>query len=254
MFKYLIKDFLSVCLIAAGFFTAMAPGASAATGQFVLGQRPFSPTSSWNTPIEPNAGYSPLAWPVSNGYIYGWSWDSYSPAVYVSSSSDPIVTVPHTAGWGYPSETLHVRMPAGASGAAGTDGEMLVTVPVSVTFRSGTNLDRIMELVRMDVVRRIAGRGVSPAIDREYRHLRSLESGIRGSSRTASMKLDAAWGYRVLKQEFPFMARLADKRKFAELVDHIQSGRGSAERRLEALIAAEQSGGRLLTLPLDADL
>ena len=37
------------------------------------------------------------------------------------------------------------------------DGEMLVTVPISVTFRSGTNLDRIMELVRMDVVRRIAG-------------------------------------------------------------------------------------------------
>jgi hypothetical protein len=123
-----------------------------------------------------------------------------------------------------------------------------------VTFRSGTNLDRIMELVRMDVVRRIAGRGVSPGIDREYRHLRSLESGIRGSSRTASMKLDAAWGYRVLKQEFPFLARLADKRKFAELVDHIQSGRGSAERRVEALIAAEQGEGRLLTLPLDADL
>ena len=139
------------------------------------------------------------------------------------------------------------------------DGEMLVTVPISVTFRSGTNLDRIMELVRMDVVRRIAGRGVSPEIDREYRHLRSLESGIRGSSRTASMKLDAAWGYRVLKQEFPFLARLADKRKFAELVDHIQSGRGSAERRVEALIAAEQGTGRLLpghllTPPLDADL
>ena len=70
------------------------------------------------------------------------------------------------------------------------DGEMLVTVPIPVSFRSGTNLDRIMELVRMDVVRRIAGRGVSPEIDREYRRLRSLESGTRGSSRTASMKLE----------------------------------------------------------------
>lgn len=130
------------------------------------------------------------------------------------------------------------------------DGEMLVAVPIPVTFRSGTNLDRIMELVRMDVVRRIAGRGVSREIDREYRHLRSLESGIRGSSRTASMKLDASWGYRVLKQEFPFLARLTDKRKFEELVDTVQSGRGAAERRVEALIASEQVSGRLA---LDTD-
>jgi hypothetical protein len=133
------------------------------------------------------------------------------------------------------------------------DGEMLVAVPIPVTFRSGTNLDRIMELVRMDVVRRIAGRGVSREIDREYRHLRSLESGIRGSSRTASMKLDATWGYRVLKQEFPFMARLADKRKFEELVSEIQSGKGTAERRVEALIAAEQGAGSLLTPALQRE-
>ena len=121
------------------------------------------------------------------------------------------------------------------------DGEMLVTVPIPVSFRSGTNLDRIMELVRMDLVRRIAGRGVSPEIDSEYRHLRSLESGTRGSSRTASMKLDAAWGFRVLKKDFPFVARLADKKRFEELVGAITSGRGSAERRVEALIAADQA-------------
>ena len=133
------------------------------------------------------------------------------------------------------------------------DGEMLVVVPIPVSIRSGTNLDRIMELVRMDVVRRIAGRGVSPEIDREYRHLRSLESGIRGSSRTASMKLDATWGYRVLKQDFPFMARLADKRKFEELVDEIQSGNGSAERRVEALITRDQGMGALLTPALERE-
>ncbi len=120
------------------------------------------------------------------------------------------------------------------------DGEMLVPIPLSVSFRSGTNLDRIMEQVRMDVVRRIAGRGVSRELDREYRHLRSLESGMRGSSRTASMKLDASWGYRVLRQEFPFLARLADKRRFEALVNEIQSGRGSAERRVETLMADEQ--------------
>jgi hypothetical protein len=120
-----------------------------------------------------------------------------------------------------------------------TDGEMLVPIPLPVSFKSGTNLDRIMEQVRMDVVRRIAGRGVSRELDREYRHLRSLESGMRGSSRTASMKLDTAWGYRVLRQEFPFLARLADKKSFEQLASVIQAGRGSAERRVEALIARE---------------
>jgi hypothetical protein len=127
------------------------------------------------------------------------------------------------------------------------DGEMLVPIPMAVTYRSGTNLDRIMEQVRMDVVRRIAGKGVSAELDREYRHLRSLESGIRGSSRTASMKLDTSWGYRVVRQEFPFLARLSDKRRFEELVGEIQKGQGSAERRVEALMAGDQGRGSLLS-------
>ncbi len=122
-----------------------------------------------------------------------------------------------------------------------TDGEMLVAIPLPVSFRSGTNSDRIMELVRMDVVRRLAGRGVSPAIDREYRRLRSLESGMRGSSRTASMKLDTVWGYGVLRQGFPFLTRLSDKKRFAELVRTIRTGIGTAERRIEVLIQRDQS-------------
>jgi hypothetical protein len=127
------------------------------------------------------------------------------------------------------------------------DGEMLVPIPIPVSFKSGTNLERKMELVRMDVVRRIAGKGVSAPLDEEYKRLRSLESGTRGSSRTASMKLDAAWGYRVLRQDFPFMARLADKRKFRELADIVQRGSaGASERRIASLIERdEQSAGPL---------
>ena len=122
------------------------------------------------------------------------------------------------------------------------DGELLVPVPLPVSFRSGTNLGRVMEQVRMEVVRRIAGRGVSREIDRQYRWLRSLESGIRGSSRTASMKLDAAWGYSVLKQEYPFLSRLSDKVKFVELAEQIRVAGGSAERRVDRLIQGEPAG------------
>ena len=117
------------------------------------------------------------------------------------------------------------------------DGELLVPIPLAVSFRSGTNLDRKMELVRMDLVRRLAGRGVSREVDREYRRLRSLESGIRGSSRAASLKMDTAWGFRVLKTDFPFLARLADKQAFMELARMAAQGSlPDVEQRIESLL------------------
>ncbi|MGO9409349.1 MAG: hypothetical protein ACLQCB_01210 [Spirochaetia bacterium] len=130
------------------------------------------------------------------------------------------------------------------------DGEVLVSLPLAVKFRSGTNLDRKMELVRMDVVRRIAGRGVSAEIDREYRHLKSIQSGRRGSSRTPSMKLDPSWGYWVLRQDFPFLSRLSDKDRFQELVQVVRSGSlGDAERFIEAVISRDQGSKQAAALP-----
>ena len=91
---------------------------------FVLGDRPFSPTSSWNRPIAESASYSRVSWPAAARY--GVAWKSYSPAVYVSSSTDPLVSVAYPAVWGYGGGTLRVRMPSPADGARGTDGELLV--------------------------------------------------------------------------------------------------------------------------------
>ncbi len=126
------------------------------------------------------------------------------------------------------------------------DGEMLVSIPLPVSFRSGTNLDRKMELVRMDVVRRIAGRGVSDQIDEEYRRLRSIESGVRGSSRTPSFKLDPGWGFWVLRHEFPFLSRLSDKKRFQELLKIIRAGSLGASRRRVAALIQEDQGAALL--------
>jgi hypothetical protein len=125
------------------------------------------------------------------------------------------------------------------------DGEMLVPIPLPVTYRSGTNLDRKMELVRADLVKRIAGRGVSEEIDREYRHLKSLESGIRGNSRLASQKIDATAGFRSLRQGFPFLARLEDKQKFQELVEIVRAGGiGVSEKRIAGLIEEDREARR----------
>ncbi len=106
--------------------TPTTPSAPAPTS-FQLGQVPFSASSSWNARI-PSSGvnYSNVAWPASTGYNYTVSWDSYSAAIFVASSADPVVKVSYPAGWGYPGGTLNIRMPANADGAPGTDGELLV--------------------------------------------------------------------------------------------------------------------------------
>jgi len=131
----------------------------------------------------------------------------------------------------------------GGMTAYNTDGEMLVRIALPVRIRSGTNLDRRMELVRADLVKRLAGRRVSEKLDREYRRLKSLESGIRGSSRTPSLKLDAAGWYRVLMREFPVLARLEDKEAFRELSAMAGSRMpGRAERLIETLVARDHVG------------
>ena len=91
-----------------------------------LSTSPFSASSSWNTQIPANSDFTKLNWPGSTGYNYSVTWDSYSPAVYVASASDPVVQVSHPAGWGYPAGTVSVHMPTAADGAAGTDGELVV--------------------------------------------------------------------------------------------------------------------------------
>lgn len=93
---------------------------------WTLGQVPFAPTSSWNTPIPAGATYTKLAWPSSTGYNYYVNWNEYSPGVYVSKPSDPLVQVSIPAGWGYPAGKIPVRLPAGVTGAVGSDGEILI--------------------------------------------------------------------------------------------------------------------------------
>lgn len=124
------------------------------------------------------------------------------------------------------------------------NGEMLVPIPVPVSMRSGTNLDRRMELVRMELVKRLAGKGVSEELDREYKRLKSLESGPRGSSQFTAMKIDAAWGFRALKREHPALSRLEDKKGFEELEKIAGSGSAAVSvRRIASMLHRQEGGG-----------
>ncbi len=120
------------------------------------------------------------------------------------------------------------------------DGELLVSVALPVISRSGTNLDRMRELVQGEIVRRLAGRGVCPAIDADYRYRRSLASGRRGSSRLPGFKLDYVRGFQALKSLYPALKRLEDRQEFARLVEQARaSGRGGSLRAVERLLGRD---------------
>lgn len=111
-----------------------------------------------------------------------------------------------------------------------SDGELLVPVELPVVFGSGTNLERLQEQVEADVTRRLAGKGVSEELDEQYRYLKSLASGRRGSSRLPSYKLDIPAGFGALKRKFPLMRHLESKSDFKRLVALVAQG-----KRKEAL-------------------
>ncbi len=127
------------------------------------------------------------------------------------------------------------------------DGELLVTVSLPVIFRSGTNLDRMRELVQTELIRKLAGRGICSALDEDYRFRKSLDSGRRGSSRLPSFKLDIRRGFQELKKLYPSLRRLEDKIEFRRLVDLVgRSGKRTALRAIEGII---QGGDRNLIQP-----
>ncbi len=128
------------------------------------------------------------------------------------------------------------------------DGELLVTISLPVEYKSGTNLDRLREMVKTELVRRLAGRGVCPALDEDYRFRKSLESGRRGSSRVPSFKLDIRRGFEELKTLYPNLKRLENRQSFQKLVDLVG---GTTKRRAQKMIEAVIQGDSrdLLRLP-----
>ncbi len=127
------------------------------------------------------------------------------------------------------------------------DGELLVTIDIPVSIRSGTNLERMQDLVRAELVKRVAGKGICPELDEQYRHLKSISSGIRGSSRWPSTKLKIERSFSVLKSQFPALRRLENRREFKKLVDQVAGQtRRAATRRLAQLFLSGRERWPLL--------
>ncbi|MBN1699489.1 MAG: hypothetical protein JW881_18350 [Spirochaetales bacterium] len=127
------------------------------------------------------------------------------------------------------------------------NGELLVTLHIPVIYPSGTNLSRMQEMVKAEITRRLAGKGVCPELDRHYFFLKSLESGRRGSSRTPSMKLDTAMGFSLLKNRYPFLKLLERKDLFKRLLGLVRR-RGVVAARRTVLKIITSDGERFTLL------
>jgi hypothetical protein len=86
--------------------------------------RPFNDASPWNTPIPASAG-----WRDVPSLRSGNSWvadEAFSTPVVHSNAADPIVAVQVPATLGWPAGVVHLHIPAWVTGAAGTDGALVV--------------------------------------------------------------------------------------------------------------------------------
>lgn len=93
---------------------------------FTLGQRPFLASSSWNTPVPASASFTKMGWPAPSANSMYWvNWESYAPAIYQAAPEYPVVQVSVPNSWGWPAGQVPVRLPVDATGAVGTDGELL---------------------------------------------------------------------------------------------------------------------------------
>ena len=128
-----------------------------------------------------------------------------------------------------------------------TDGELLIAIELPVRFRSGTNLERMQELVQAEVARRAAGKGICPELDREYQYIKSLESGLKGSSRLPGFKLATRRCFRILKCRFPALRGLEDKEEFKKLVEMVRlQGRRSVQKLVTKNLMRRTQGQRFL--------
>ncbi len=117
-------------------------------------------------------------------------------------------------------------------------GEAIVRMKIPVISSTGNRLDRIRETMESEILRDVAGTGISPELDEGFRAAMSPQSGRRGSSEDALSALRADDLFRKMSARYPFLKRLYDPDEMAKLVEYAETGR-STDIRAYLTSAAE---------------
>ena len=111
------------------------------------------------------------------------------------------------------------------------DGEPLIPIALEASYSTGTNLDRVMELIRDEVVRKIAGKGLCEPLDAEIDRLRSLESGRRGNRMFPRSALDTSRWFSRVRLRYPQLQILEDKSAVTRFISIALHSRTRALRK-----------------------
>ncbi|MBN2441291.1 MAG: hypothetical protein JXJ04_08090 [Spirochaetales bacterium] len=121
------------------------------------------------------------------------------------------------------------------------DGEMLIPLHIPVIYKSGTNLGRMQVMVCAEITRKLAGKGLCPELDKEYAWLKRIESGKKGNSRNPSFALNTYTGFKMLKNLYPFMAKLENKQAFKKLLGIVnKTDKKYAEKFVRQFMAEDE--------------
>ena len=119
------------------------------------------------------------------------------------------------------------------------DGVPLVTLGIGVEVRSGTNLDRMRDLIQSEIVRRCANRGFATELDQEYRRLAPGGGDHRTGTRAPSLRLDHRRLFPALRRAYPVLRRIEDRTELKRLMEHCRTyGEGATRRLIEMELAA----------------
>jgi hypothetical protein len=123
------------------------------------------------------------------------------------------------------------------------EGELVINVRIPTSYKSGTKLNRLMEMVKGEVARKLCGKGISKELDEEYAYLKNLESGIRGSSRTPSLKIDIEKAFSMLKFSVPALRQIENKDDFKKLIALVMTHSEKESReQIESLLRENIKG------------
>ncbi len=117
------------------------------------------------------------------------------------------------------------------------EGEIVINVRIPVSYASGTRISRMQEMIKGEIARKLCGTGISRELDEEYAYLKDIESGMRGNSRTPSLKLDIDKAFSILKMSVPALRQIENKEEFKNLVAFVMShGEEESRKRIESIM------------------
>jgi RNA recognition motif-containing protein len=102
----------------------------------------------------------------------------------------------------------------------GTDnrGELLVTVDIPSSIKSGTNQDRTQSLIKFQILKTVYRKGICKKLDEDIQKLKSYKSGTHGRKYDTVSALDVDYYFGLLADEEPLFKSVNNPAEFSTIL------------------------------------